>query len=69
MYVSFFGCLNLGVYTNMLLWKSYSLQRGTKYHLEKESHLKSQFPPEMTLIKSQQNFHSHLKPSFMFIPI
>ena len=48
----------------------YSSQRGTKVPLEKtQSHLKSQFPAEMTLLKSQQNFqtgqkipvHSHLE--------
>ena len=30
-----------------------------------ESHLKSQFPPEMALLKSQQNFQPHLKPNFL----
>ena len=37
-------------------------QRGTK------THLKSQFPPEMTLLKSQQNFQSCLKSNFLSIP-
>ena len=32
--------------------QAHSSQRGTK------SHLKSQFPPEMTLLKSQQKFQS-----------
>ena len=30
--------------------------------------LKSQCPPEMTLLKSQQNFQSCLKASFLFTP-
>ena len=38
-------------------------QRGTK------SHLKIQFPPEMTLFKSQQNFQTRLKSNFLFTPI
>ena len=37
-------------------------RRGTK------SHLKSQFPPEMTLLKSQQNFQTHLKSNFLLLP-
>ena len=34
-----------------------------------KSHLKSQFPTEMTLLQSQQNFQSHLKSNFLFTPI
>ena len=34
-----------------------------------QSYLKSQFPPEITLLKSQQNFQSHLKSNFLFTPI
>ena len=34
-----------------------------------QSHLKSQFPPEMTLPKSQQNFQTCLKSNFLFTPI
>ena len=30
-----------------------------------QSHLKSQFPPEMTLLKPQQNFQIRLKSNFM----
>ena len=56
-----FGCQNLGIYTSIPVLKPHSLERATKSHLEKQSHLKSQFPPEMTLLKSQQNFQSHLK--------
>ena len=29
-----------------------------------QSHLKTQFPPEMTLMKSRQNFQAHLKIKF-----
>ena len=39
---------------------AHSSQRGTKSHLKKP-HLKSQFPTEITLRKSQQNFQSRLK--------
>ena len=40
----------------------HSSQRSSKFHLKKiQSHLKSQFYPEMTLLKPQQNFQSHLK--------
>ena len=49
--------------------ESHSSQRGTKSHLKKQSHLKSQFPPEMTLIKSQQNFQTCLISNFLFTPI
>ena len=45
------------------------MQSGTKSHLEKQSYLKSQFPPEMALLKSQQNFQSCLKSNFLFTPI
>ena len=38
--------------------KHHSLQKGTK------SHLKCQFPPEITLLKSQQNFQTCLKIRF-----
>ena len=65
----FFGCQNLGVYTSMSLWKSHSLQMGTKSYLEKQSQLKSRLPPEMTLLKSQQNFQSRVKSNFLFTPI
>ena len=34
-----------------------------------QSHLKSQFPLEMTLLKSQQNFQTCLKPNFPFTPM
>ena len=44
-------------------------QRGTKSQLKKQSHLKSQFPPEITLLKSQQNFQTCLKSNFLFTPI
>ena len=43
---------------------SHSLQRGTKSQLKKQSHLKSPFPPEMTLLKSQQNFQTCQKLRF-----
>ena len=33
------------------------MQRGSKSHMDKQSHLKSQFPHEMTLLMSQRNFH------------
>ena len=40
----------------------HSSQRSSKFHLNKiQSHLKSQFHPEMTLLKPQQNFQSRLK--------
>ena len=68
---TFLGCQNFGAYTSIPVWKSYSLLRGKKSHLEKQSHLRSQFPPEMTLLKSQQKLsflpkikfpvHSHLE--------
>ena len=45
---------------------NHSSQRGSKSYLKKHSHLKSQFPPEMTLLKSQQNFQSRLELSFLF---
>ena len=41
----------------------HSSQRGTK------SHLKSQFPPELTLLKSQQNAQSYLKPDILLSQI
>ena len=34
----------------------HSLQSGTKSHLEKQSHLRSQFPPEMTLLSPSKTF-------------
>ena len=61
----YFGCQNLGVYTSMPLWKSHSFQRDTKSHLEKQSHLRSHLPPEMTLFKSQQNVQPHLKSNLL----
>ena len=42
---------------------------GTKSHLKKQSYLKSQFPPEMKLPTSQQNFQSCLKSNFLLTPI
>ena len=33
-----------------------------------QSHLKSQFPPDMTLLESKQNF-GNLKSNFLFTPI
>ena len=45
------------------IFSTHSLQRGT------ESHLKGKFPPEMTSLKSQQNFQTHLKLNFRFTPI
>ena len=43
---------------------------GYKVPPEKtQSHLKSQVPPEMTLLKSQQNFQNRLKSNFLFTPI
>ena len=40
---------------------------GYKVPPEKtQSHLKSQFPPEITLLKSQQNFQTRLKSNFLF---
>ena len=51
------------------LEETLSLQRGTKSHLKKQSQLKSQFLPEMTLLKSQQNFQNQLKPNFLLTPI
>ena len=65
----FFGCQNLGVYASMPWWKSHSLQRGSKSHLGKQSHLKSQSPPEMTLLKSQQNLQFRIKSNYQFISI
>ena len=48
----------------------HSSQKGTKSHLKKtQSHITSQFPPEMILLKSQQNFQSHLKSNFRFTTI
>ena len=44
--------------------------QGYKFPLKKTyPHLKSYFPPEMTLLKSQQNFQSRLKWNFLFTPI
>ena len=43
---------------------------GYKVPPEKtQSHLKCQFPPEMALLKSQQDFKTHLKSNFLFTPI
>ena len=44
------------------------MQRGTKSHLKIQSHLMSQFPPEMASLNSQQNFQSCLKSNFLFTP-
>ena len=44
-------------------------QKGTKSHLKKQSHQKSKFPPEMTLLKSEQNIQSCLKSNFLFTPM
>ena len=49
---------------------TYSSQRGIKSHLKKaQPHLKSQYPPEMILLKSHQNFQACLKSNFLFTPI
>ena len=43
---------------------------GYKVPPEKtQSHLKSQFPPEVTLLKSQQNFQTCPKSNFLFTSI
>ena len=43
---------------------------GYKFPPEKtQSHIKNQFPPEMTFLKFQQNFQTRLKPNFLFTPI
>ena len=52
-----------GIQISIYIYNIHSSQGGTK------SHLKSPFPPEMTLLKSQQNFPSCLKPNFLFTPI
>ena len=44
----------------------HSLQTGTKSHLKKQSHLKSQFPLEVTVLMFLQNFQSHLKSNALF---
>ena len=57
---------------HILLHFIHSSQRSTKSVLKKsQSHfsIKSQFSPEMTLLKSQQNFQSHLKSNFLFTSI
>ena len=47
----------------------HSSERGTKSHLKKtQSHLKSHFPPEITLLKSLQNFQTPLKSNFLVTP-
>ena len=47
---------------------THSSQRDTKSHLKKQFHLKSQFPSEMTLLRSHENFHTHLKSNFLSLP-
>ena len=58
-----------GIQISIYIYNIHSSQRGTKSHLKKQSHLKSPFPPEMALLKSQQNFPSRLKPNFLFTPM
>ena len=49
------------------LYNKHSSQKGRKSLLKKTpSHLQSQFAPEMTLLKSQQNVQSRLKSNFLF---
>ena len=55
--------------SNVSQLDTHGSQRGTKFHLKKHSHLNSQFPPEMTSLKSQQNFQTCLKSNFLFTPI
>ena len=50
-------------------YKIHNSQRGTKSNLKKQSHLNNQFPPEMTLLKFQQNFQTCQKLNFLFTPI
>ena len=46
---------------------THSWERGTNFHLKKtQSHLKSQFSPQMTFLTSHQNFQFHLKSNFLF---
>ena len=53
------------------LWSFTTIvRRGVQSPPEKtQSHLKTQFPPEMTLLKSHQNFQTRLKSNFLFTPI
>ena len=44
-------------------------KKQAKENKKKQSLLKSQFPPKMILLKSQQNFQTHLKSNFLFTPI
>ena len=46
----------------------HSSQKGKVPAEKTQSNLKSQFPPEMTLLKSQQNILTHLKSNFLFTP-
>ena len=46
------------------------VHRGVQVPPEKtQSHLQSQLPPAMTLLKPQQNFQTCLKSNFLFTPI
>ena len=47
----------------------HSLQRVQSPTWKTHSHLESQFPPEMTLAQSQQNFQPRLKLNSLFTPI
>ena len=68
-YKEYSTLINFGMFFIYLLSKQHRSQRGKWPHLEKQSHLKSQSPPEMTLLKSKQNFQTCLNSSFLFTPI
>ena len=65
------------IYRKFLCWHINKKYQSISYFIEgykvppekKQSHLQSQFPPEMTLFKFQQNFQSCLKLNFLFTPI
>ena len=66
LFINFFSILYCITWINSVY---YSSQRGAKSHPKKQSYIKSQFLPEMTLLKSQQNFQTHLKSNLLFTPI
>ena len=47
----------------------HSLQRVQTPTWKRQSRLRSHFPPEMTLLKAQEIFHTWLKSNFLFTPI
>ena len=61
-----FGC---GDCFTSLIWRYPLFAQGYKVPPEKpQSHLKSQFPPEMALLETQKNFPTRLKSTFLFAP-